>query len=103
MTADVLPGSRGKSREDLLARASKSGYAAPTLLQAVAFNIVRYVSTRQRLLSDDLSDDPSAYTCCQEQSEGLKLIVGFPSSGLVVNCNRSCGNIYVAVVALRKF
>ncbi|MCP5507232.1 MAG: F-box protein [Chlamydiales bacterium] len=103
MTADVLPGSRGKSRQDLLAMASKSGYAAPTLLQAVAFNIVRYVSTRQRLLSDDLSDDPSAYTCCQEQSEGLKLIVGFPSSGLVVNCNRSCGNIYVAVVALRKF
>ncbi|MCP5507229.1 MAG: F-box protein [Chlamydiales bacterium] len=98
MTADVLPGSRRKSRQDQLDMAAKFCYEAPTLLQAIAFNIVRYVSTGKWLFSFD----PCTYTCCKEQSGGWKLVVGgFSSSGLFVsNFYDDCN---VGVAALRKF
>ena len=97
MTADLVPGSIGEFRQDQLDMVAHLGYEVPTLLQAIAFNIVRYVSTGKRLFGFV----PGIYTYCQEQSNGCNLIVGgFSYSGLIVT--DFIDNV-VGVVALRKF
>ena len=99
MTEDMLPGSQFQFRNDQLAMAANFGYEAPTLLQAIAYNIVRYVSTGKGIFNKD----PWRCTCCQEQTGGMKSVVGgFSSSGLFVYraSNRSRN---VGVAALRKF
>ncbi|MCP5507233.1 MAG: F-box protein [Chlamydiales bacterium] len=103
MTAEVIPGSRGKSREDQLAMATKlgdeaTGYKAPTLLQAIAFSIVSYVSTEKRLFCNY----PWIGTYCLEESGLFRLaVVSISSSHLDVS--RNIRDSRIGVAALRKF
>ncbi len=100
MTKNVLEDSRSKGHEDQLQMAgSKDNYEAPTLLEAVTTILMEYVLLGNRLFSNE----PWTLTCCQEQIDGYKLVVGgFDSSGLSVSYDY-CHCSYVGVASARKF
>ncbi len=99
MTKDVLYGSRCGGRDYMLKMAAdKIDYEAPTVLGAATSVLLRYVCSGERLLSDD----PWTLTCCLEQKEGYKFVVGgFGSSGLRVGSVNDCSAVGVA--SARKF
>jgi len=91
MTRDVIPKSRGKTyceQKDLIASYVHEGkplYTIPTALDAVISILVHYVSTGERLYSDN----PETYTRGQEtvHSNERPMTIGhFDTSGLVVYC-----------------
>ena len=89
MTRDVLPGSRGMSREmqqAAITHYSSKGYSLPHTLEAVVGILVYYVLTGERLFSDD----PYTYTCCAElvaynNGRWPAVVGGFSAAGLSVN------------------
>jgi len=100
MTKDVLKGSRGKRRDELLDMALEhgEGYGAPTLLEAAFIITMLFVSKEIRLFSDD----PKTFTCCLDKLPEWKLIVGgFDPSGLCVNYF-DCDYNDVGVAALKR-
>ena len=105
MTAKIIPDIQGKSKKGKLAMAANFGYEAPTLLQAIAFNIVRYVSTKKRLFIGGrlFAGKPWLGTYCLEKSGSSKLaVVSFLFFGLNVSYTH-IDDDRIGVAAVRKF
>lgn len=110
MTRDILEGSRGKSYKTHFAQTvavtKKTGifYAAPKVLEAAVCILMHYVSTGERLYSDD---SPRTYTRCEDfygVNLGCAVVVGnFSSEGLIVSQTLgNSGSPFDGVSVVRK-
>ena len=105
MTTDVIPDSRNKSyakQQKMVANLNKSGqtdYRVPKAGEAIVCIMADYLRSKKRLFSDD----PWAYTRCQENVGGYEVVAGgFASSGLSV-CINNFDHEYIGVAGLRDF
>ena len=102
MTNDVIEGSRNKNyahQKALIAWKTRSECQLPSLLEAIACCVMHHMTSGEYLYGTD----PLTYTRCQEQIEGIPLVVGgFASAGLFVYYDDFV-YVHYGAAACRKF
>jgi hypothetical protein len=110
ISKDVLEGSRDKTYAEQvemiqsLSEKSFANYEVPTLRAAIAATFLHKVATNENLFRSKADDrKPVSYTCVQEKTNDLHLIVGgFSPCGLYVRDSSRFVNATFGVAALRK-
>lgn len=107
MTTDVVPGSRENSfdeQKELVANLNKDGqtdYRVPNAGEAiVSISTKNLISGTKKCI---FSLDPLAYTRCQENIQGVQLVLGGCSPALSVGNDNRCVHTWIGVAGLRKF